>query len=102
MLDRELDPAKLDRLAAALERLCELERILSGRPLPGSLKPVAPGSRQGRRAAAPAFEPMIIHEAAAHEAPAAPQQAAPAQPLITPAPQEATPAQPSAEKKEIP
>lgn len=42
MLMSENDPAKLDRLASAQARLSEQERILAGRALPGSLKPVAP------------------------------------------------------------
>jgi hypothetical protein len=36
------DPQKLDRLASAQARLAEQERILDGRPLPGSLKPKPP------------------------------------------------------------
>ena len=36
------DPQKLDRLASAQARLSEQERILDGRPLPGSLKPKPP------------------------------------------------------------
>jgi hypothetical protein len=39
LMKQETDPAKLDRLAAALYRLSEQERIMSGRPLPGSYKP---------------------------------------------------------------
>ena len=38
MLD-EVDPQKLDRLASAQSRLAEQERILAGRPLPGSRRP---------------------------------------------------------------
>lgn len=36
---RKPDAQRLDRLAAALERLAELERRLDGRPLPGSRRP---------------------------------------------------------------
>lgn len=39
LIEGEIDPQKLDRLASALSRLAELERQLSGRPLPGSLRP---------------------------------------------------------------
>ncbi len=39
MLMEESDPQKLDRLAAASMRLSEQERILAGRPMPGSLRP---------------------------------------------------------------
>lgn len=35
------DAAKLDRLAAAQSRLAEQERVLDGRPMPGSLRPSA-------------------------------------------------------------
>jgi hypothetical protein len=35
----ESDPQKLDRLASAQARLSEQERILDGRPLPGSRRP---------------------------------------------------------------
>jgi hypothetical protein len=40
MLLGEADPQRLDRLAAASARLCEQERQLAGRPLPGSYRPV--------------------------------------------------------------
>lgn len=40
MLHAETDPNAIDRLAAALAKLCEIERQLAGRPLPGSLRPV--------------------------------------------------------------
>ena len=46
MIAAERDAMKLDRLASALSRLSELERVLSGRPLPGSFKPVAPKVRK--------------------------------------------------------
>lgn len=48
MIDSCTQPKELDQLASALTRLSELERILSGRPLPGSKKPAAerPGKRQ--------------------------------------------------------
>jgi hypothetical protein len=41
----ELDAGAIDRLASALARLGDLERVLAGRPLPGSRKP-APEPRQ--------------------------------------------------------
>jgi hypothetical protein len=41
MLGTEDDPAKLDRLASALAKVAEQERILDGRPLPGSRRPAA-------------------------------------------------------------
>jgi len=41
----EKDPQKLDRLASAQAKLAEQERQLAGRPMPGSLKPVAKVTR---------------------------------------------------------
>lgn len=50
MMLTEDDPAKLDRLASAQARLSEQERILAGRPLPGSFRPQSDKSsrRQNR------------------------------------------------------
>jgi len=45
MVMTEKDPQKLDRLASAQARLAEQERIMSGRPLPGSMRP-RPDRRQ--------------------------------------------------------
>jgi hypothetical protein len=42
MIEKETDPMKLDRLASAQARLSEQERILAGRPMPGSLRPKKP------------------------------------------------------------
>lgn len=53
MMMTETDPQKLDRLASAQARLAEQERLLSGRPLPGSLKP---SSRQQSKQ--PRIEPL--------------------------------------------
>lgn len=39
LMEKEIDPQKLDRLASAQARLSEQERILAGRPLPGSHRP---------------------------------------------------------------
>lgn len=39
MIAQETDPQRLDRLASAQSRVSEQERILSGRPLPGSQRP---------------------------------------------------------------
>jgi hypothetical protein len=41
MMMTEEDPAKIDRLASAQARLAEQERLLAGRPLPGSRRPAA-------------------------------------------------------------
>ena len=60
----ETDPGKLDRLASAQNRLSEQERILAGRPLPGSIR--RPVEKSRRRApeyhAGPMFcvpEPIV-------------------------------------------
>jgi len=53
-MEAESDPQKIDRLASALARLAELERQLSGRPLPGSLKP-----RQEKSRPATSIEPEL-------------------------------------------
>lgn len=50
-IEAEDDPQRLDRLVLAVYRLTELERVLSGRPLPGQLKPIA--QRQVRPEAEP-------------------------------------------------
>lgn len=61
-LDSEIDRNKVDatcvdRLAAALERLCDLERTLAQRPLPGSMRPSpAPTRRQSQAYTAPMIE----------------------------------------------
>jgi hypothetical protein len=39
---RPIDGTQVDRLASALERLLDLERVLDGRPLPGSRRPRDP------------------------------------------------------------
>jgi hypothetical protein len=41
MMMKEKDPQRLDRIASAQAKLAEQERILDGRPLPGSRKPAA-------------------------------------------------------------
>ena len=39
LFDHERDANKIDRLASAVAKLAELDRQLSGRPLPGTLRP---------------------------------------------------------------
>ncbi len=51
------DPQAIDRLANAQMRLAEQERILAGRPLPGSRKP-AP-DRPNHRRLAPQPQPVV-------------------------------------------
>lgn len=56
-LKREvIDPQAIDRLAAAQSRLSEQERILAGRPMPGSLKPST--RQEKRRPSAPDADPQ--------------------------------------------
>jgi hypothetical protein len=45
MLDKEQDAQQLERLARALNVLSERERVLAGRPLPGSRKPAPERSK---------------------------------------------------------
>ena len=47
----ERDPQKLQWLATTLAKLSEVERILSGRPNPGHLRPSSTPSRRGRSSA---------------------------------------------------
>lgn len=53
LLEKETDPQKLDRLASAQYRLSEQERILAGRPLPGSHRP----TRNSNKSAPISFTP---------------------------------------------
>lgn len=55
LLESERDPHAIDRLASAMSKLSEIERILAGRPLPGSRKP----SAEPRRRVA-STEPVIV------------------------------------------
>jgi hypothetical protein len=64
MIEKETDPMKLDRLASAQARLAEQERLLAGRPMPGSFRPKKPAERRipnwGMVQLEPAPEPMAI------------------------------------------
>lgn len=53
LMEEELDPQKLDRLASAIARLAEQERQLSGRPLPGSLRPKQKRTKRSNSSAEP-------------------------------------------------
>lgn len=78
MLDQEEDPAKLDRLASALERLAEMERVLDNRPGPGNRRP--PREDPPSSAAKPAPRPAFTHAGPAPRAaaqPPGPSQPAP-------------------------
>jgi len=58
MIEKEKDPMKLDRLASAQARLAEQERLLAGRPMPGSLKPKASSTKASLTL--PQFDPEPI------------------------------------------
>ena len=60
LLDQEDDPQKIDRLASAIARLSEIERILRGAPLPGSRKPLP--ERSMKRMISPA-QPIDVQPA---------------------------------------
>jgi hypothetical protein len=62
MIAEETDAQKIDRLASAQSRLAEQERLLTGTPLPGSLRP------GGRRSVARTSVPAAI--VALHDPPA--------------------------------
>lgn len=53
LIDHERDPQRLDRLASAQLRLSEQERVLSGRPLPGSRRPGRERTTRETRSASP-------------------------------------------------
>lgn len=68
MIEKETDAQKLDRLASAQSRLSEQERILDGRPLPGSRRP---SSERASRATIE-LRPLLADAAPVQVAPAAP------------------------------
>jgi hypothetical protein len=74
------DAQRLNWLAAALERLAELERRLAGRPMPGTLKPRAQDARPAQPAS---VAPVLLPQPAAIE-----QPDPPAAPSLTEAPED--------------
>lgn len=46
-MSRSSDPRAIKALSDAMKNLAELERVLSGRPLPGSNKPSSPPRKAG-------------------------------------------------------
>ena len=71
------DGARVDRLASALERILEAERVADGRPLPGSRRPPR---EDPPSAAKPAPRPAFTHAGPAPRAaaqPPGPSQPAP-------------------------
>lgn len=81
------DGAKLDRLASALERLAELERVLDGRPGPGNRRPPREDPPAARPAAAPR-PPAIPTPASATQPAAQPGTSEPAPPRLLSEPPE--------------
>lgn len=61
MLDHEEDPGCIDKLCSAIARLCEQERRLADRPLPGSRRPAKEIHRR-TQSYLPALEPRIIED----------------------------------------
>ncbi len=53
MMAREGDPGKIDRLASAIARLNELDRQLSNRSLPPTLKANAPAAKRAKSSPQP-------------------------------------------------
>ena len=82
MLD-EVDPQKLDRLASAQSRLAEQERILAGRPLPGSRRPKEEVEAKTSAAVAWLADAIDLQPE--------PQVVPPAAPMVTPEPATDTP-----------
>ena len=73
MLETEIDPQKIDRLASALARLNEVERQLANRPLPGSWKPERPArAKQAWIDPTPAPMPQPVVPQQTHIDPAGP------------------------------
>ena len=56
MLEAATDAREVKSLADALARLADMERILAGRPLPGSRRPRAEHSRPDQRVSAEPLE----------------------------------------------
>ena len=52
LLDAACEPQAVDRFANALTRLYDLERVLAGRPLPGSKRPAPERATKAREAGA--------------------------------------------------
>ena len=90
LLDKAVEPQAVDRFANALTRLYDLERILAGRPLPGSRRPKDHEPRREQAGAWAVAEPMVA------PAPVV-QPALPVAVMVEPAVQPAQPvAQPAA------
>ena len=72
------DGARLDRLASAVERVLELERILDGRPGPGNRRP--PREDLPSTKATPQPRPAFTHAGPAASSPPAPSSSPPPEP----------------------
>lgn len=83
-----IDGAQVDRLCSALERLADLERILDGRPLPGSRRPPREDPPSARRPASERRGPAVPMAPPAQPQPSDPPLAdddEPEPPRFTPA-----------------
>lgn len=70
MMKGEEDANKRDRLASSIAKLAELDRQLSNRPLPGTLRPNAkPAKQRATSYPEPVPQAEIIHEAQANAGP---------------------------------
>ena len=76
MIEAEKDAQKLDRLASASAKLSEQERILDGRPLPGSRRPTSDKVPRGAWVELQPALPQVAQVA----------QVAPVLPVVPPAP----------------
>jgi hypothetical protein len=81
----ETDPKRIKELADATTRLSEQERVLAGRPLPGSRRPAAEGKRGYRPESAGPMVPVAPSAPAVPAAPVAQESCcAPATPTVEP------------------
>lgn len=77
LIESASDPQAVDRFAAALARLYEIERQLAGRPLPGSLRPTGKPTQQSRPGRLPVpSQPSMAQQVQQSSSAAVPTQAA--------------------------
>ena len=70
MLKKAVDAKEIEQLVRSVGGLSEQERILSGRPLPGQLKPSAPKGKRGFTSSpSPVIEMTEVPDPPANEAP---------------------------------
>ena len=69
LLDAATEPQAVDRFANALTRLYDLERILAGRPLPGSRRPTEDRAPRRQPRTEPAYPAPVVLPAPAPDTP---------------------------------